>query len=58
MSKQDSIIIDANLLVLLIVGLSSSAYIAMHKRLGGYTEDDFIMLLNIIDEYQQIILTD
>lgn len=57
MSNQNSIIIDANLLVLLIIGLTDISYIAMHKRLGGYTKYDFLMLLEIIRDYQQIILT-
>lgn len=52
-----SIAIDANLLLLLIVGLTSPSYIEKHKRLKNqYTTDDFDLLVLLISEYSPIIL--
>lgn len=43
-----NIILDANLLLLLIVGLASQDYIATHRRLQSYTVEDFILLQRIL----------
>ena len=40
----NAVILDANLLVLLVVGLYSRSYIARHKRLAAYSEKDFDLL--------------
>ena len=51
------VVVDANLLVLLVVGSASSQYIAKHKRLQkDYTIDDFEMLGLIIAEFSEIVL--
>ena len=50
------VVIDTNLMVLLIVGSASRSYISRHKRLDGYTADDFDMLGLIIAEFSEIIL--
>jgi hypothetical protein len=42
------IVLDANLLLLLAVGLTSRAYISNHKRLQGYEEPDFDLLTGLI----------
>ncbi|MGA8170436.1 MAG: hypothetical protein WB816_06345 [Methylocystis sp.] len=52
-----TIIVDANLLLLWIVGLASPNCIRKHKRLQAYTEEDYILLLNIISGARKIILT-
>lgn len=42
------VLIDANLLLLLIVGTASRSYITMHKRLAAYTENDFDVLQKLL----------
>jgi len=43
------VVVDANLMVLLVVGSASKEYIAKHKRLrDDYTVDDFELLGLII----------
>lgn len=51
-----SIILDANLAILLTVGLTGRHHIARHKRLRQYDETDFRMLENIIASSAGIIL--
>jgi hypothetical protein len=42
------IILDANLLVLLVLGAASIRHIGTHKRLKAYTRSDFYLLRNIV----------
>ena len=53
----DAIVLDANLLVLLVVGTASRSYIAKHKRLDAYTEQDFLLLLELLPRTPRIIVT-
>lgn len=41
-------IVDSNLLVLLVVGITNPAIISKHKRLTGYRPEDFYRLLDYI----------
>ncbi len=50
------VIVDANLLLLLIVGASDINYIKMHKNLSGYTESDFEILGDAISIFSDIVL--
>lgn len=50
------VIIDANLLLLLIVGLTNRDYITGHKRLSGYSAADFDVLATAISLYSDIVL--
>lgn len=50
------VVVDANLLVLLVVGSASKDYIAKHRRLRDYTVDDFELLGLIISEFSDLIL--
>jgi hypothetical protein len=50
------VVVDANLLVLLVVGSASRDYIAKHKRLQGYTIYDFELLGLIIADFSDIVL--
>jgi hypothetical protein len=50
------VVVDANLLVLLVVGSASRDYIAKHRRLQNYTVDDFELLGLIIADFSDIIL--
>lgn len=51
------IILDANLALLLVVGLTNRSYIAIHKRLQGYDAIDFDILLEIISGTSDVVLT-
>ena len=52
-----AVLLDANLLILLIVGTADRTYIGKHKRLRDYAEDDFNLLLRIIAPMSPIIVT-
>ena len=47
-------LIDANLIVLLAVGLADVRWIAGHKRLKGYGPEDFVILQNLLSRATQI----
>ena len=53
----NSVILNSNLFVLLVVGLASRSYIAKHKRLSTYTEKDFDLLFNFLESAPRIIVT-
>ena len=47
------IVIDANLLVLLVVGLTDRALIAKHKRTKTFEPEDFDLLTRLLAGYDQ-----
>lgn len=49
--------LDTNLLILLVVGLTDTKYIASHKRLREYTTSDFYILQKFIVESKGVIVT-
>ena len=49
--------IDANLLLLLVVGSVSRDAIARHRRLREFTWDDYGVLINLIDQVEQALVT-
>lgn len=51
------ILLDANLLVLLVVGLASPSRISQHKRLRTFTAGDFELLQGILSRAPRIIVT-
>ena len=51
-----AIVIDTNLMVLLVVGSASEDFITKHRRLKGYTVDDFRLLGLLIAEYSDMVL--
>ena len=53
----NSVVLDANLLVLLTVGTASKTYIARHKRLPAYTLRDYDLLLELLSSAKQVIVT-
>lgn len=53
----NAIVLDANFLVLFIVGAASPSYIAKHKRLRAYTEKDFRLLTDLLSAAPRIIVT-
>ncbi|HWG07258.1 MAG TPA: hypothetical protein VG271_19820 [Beijerinckiaceae bacterium] len=52
-----TIILDANLLLLLVVGMASRTYIATHQRLTAYTTDDFLLLRTFLSKAKWIVVT-
>jgi hypothetical protein len=51
---KDRIILDTNLTILLLVGLTNLAYIQHHKRLRQFDVEDFKILGGIIARFSQI----
>jgi len=51
------IIIDANLLVLLVVGLTKPDLIGRHKRTKSFEIADFELLTKALSNFEQIIVT-
>ena len=49
--------IDASLLVLLVVGSVDRGLIAKHRRLRGFTEEDFDLLLDLIRPVGRVFVT-
>jgi predicted nucleic acid-binding protein len=52
-----SVVLDANLLVLLIAGHTDKSLIARHKNLSAYDADGFDLLVETLAEYSQVVLT-
>jgi predicted nucleic acid-binding protein len=55
--QPNSFVLDTQLLLLLIVGTASPAYIARHRRLQDYSETDFAMLVTLITSTPEIVVT-
>jgi hypothetical protein len=53
----DAVVLDANLLVLLVVGLASTAYIPRHKRLKAYSVNDHSLLTEFLSRASRIVVT-
>lgn len=51
-----TVVVDANLLLLLVVGIASRHDIPKHKRLQGYTAEDFDLLFLLVADYSSIAL--
>ena len=49
--------IDANLLVLLVVGHEGRDLISRHRRLREYSADDYDILTDLLDEVDQVFVT-
>ena len=49
--------IDANLLVLLVVGNTDKALISKHRRLRGYSVEDYDTLIDILSQAERIFIT-
>lgn len=54
---RSALILDTNLLVLLVVGMTSRAYISRHKRLRSYLEADFDLLTSFVVSAGRVIVT-
>lgn len=51
------ILIDANLLVLFVVGRTGRQLIAKHRRLREFSVDDYDRLIGMLDTVDQVIVT-
>jgi hypothetical protein len=51
------LILDANLLVLLVVGARDRTLIARHKRTAGFTSEDYDLLLDCVEGFDRILVT-
>jgi hypothetical protein len=51
------VVLDSNLLLLLVVGLTDPAYISKHKRLSAYTAEDFELLQRMLSTTRSILVT-
>jgi hypothetical protein len=52
-----TVVLDTNLLVLLVVGLTNRKYISAHGRLRAYTVDDFDLLSELIGLSAGVVVT-
>ncbi len=52
-----AVALDANLLVLLVIGLADRRYIAVHKRSKGFSDTDFDLLTTLISESAEVLVT-
>ncbi len=50
------VLVDANLLLLLIVGSADRRFIGMHKNLSDYSESDFEILGQAISLFSDVVL--
>ena len=55
--KKQVIVLDTNLAVLLVVGLTNRHYIEKHKKLKAYDVQDFDMLFQLIDHASSVIFS-
>ena len=57
MTSGRSLALDSQLLLLYVVGATSRGYIEKHKRLKAYTVADFDLLLVLLGDCSQLLLT-
>ena len=55
--KWRGLVLDANLLVLLIVGLTEQRLIGRHKRLDSFSPEDFTLLTHVLSLAERVIVT-
>jgi hypothetical protein len=52
-----TLVLDTALLTLLIVGLTDRKYIAAHKRLSQFVEEDFDLLVAALEQAEMLVVT-
>ena len=55
--RPTGVFVDANLLVLLIVGRTDRGLIARHRRLRAFSEEDYKRLLLTIEKFDKVFVT-
>ena len=56
-ARRTGLFVDANLLVLFIVGSVGRDLIAKHRRLGEYSSEDFDVLINLLEPVDRVFVT-
>ena len=51
------VFVDANLLVLLVIGLTNKGLITKHKRVRAFDTDDFELLCHILNRFPRVLVT-
>lgn len=51
------LLIDANLLVLLVVGMTARRLVRKHKRLREFSEDDYDLLTALLSAVDEVVVT-
>jgi hypothetical protein len=51
------IVLDANLLLLLVIGSNSREFVGKHKRLEAYSPDDFDLLTDVVSSFDEMVVT-
>lgn len=51
------IVLDTNLLVLLVVGMTDRTFIAKHKRTRSFEAEDFDLLCSVLAKFDQVVVT-
>ena len=54
MTQRRTLILDANLIVLLVIGLADEKAVPVHKRTRAYTIADFRLLLGVIAGFREL----
>jgi hypothetical protein len=52
--ERQTLVLDANLIVLLVVGLADETAVPVHKRTRAYSIGDFRLLVSVIAEYREL----
>jgi len=56
-ANKGSIAVDSNLLLLLVVGSWNVRFIANHKRLSGFSTEDFYLVRDFVASFQSVVTT-
>jgi hypothetical protein len=51
------VVLDAQLLLLLVVGLVSLDEVGRHRRLSAYSTDDFRLLVDLLGRFDEVVVT-
>ena len=55
--KSDRLLLDANVLLLWVVGIASRDHISQHKRLEAFSGADFDLLQEVVKSAQSVVTT-
>ena len=52
-----TVVLDASIFLLLVVGTASRSYVGAHKRLRAYSEEDYDLLVDWISDAARVVVT-
>jgi predicted nucleic acid-binding protein len=52
-----TVLLDANLVLLFVVGTTNKSLISRHKRTHSFTEQDFTLLCEFLNQFDQVVVT-